>query len=239
MTKIDFNSPLVVTWYDNDGCYEGDESYYTKHYEQHVSVLDLYNEIKNEYSFERNYNPIFIEGECDSNGEPLSDEIYNIALARGLKAYEEGKNGTIVDDVVLYINEGDCGHVRHLDDYNTDRIEYERKKLEKIASKYAAMFNTTLGSWSFVRALQEYRQSVEDKLDVFNNEENRAERWATHMYHGCTSEFFENEEYGNCTYYTILSELDMIEKWLHTNCPLLMASWTESELKELKTEICN
>jgi len=151
-------------------------------------------------------------------------------MARGLKAYEAGTCGSIVDDVICWINEGDSGYVQTLEKYKANIAERDRQKMESIATKYARKWNVTAGSLTFVQELNAQRNIINDKLERFNNEENRAERWAAHTYYGNTHEFFNNEEYDTSKFYDILTELDLIENWLYQNCPLLMACVEEQQL---------
>lgn len=235
MSKIDLNTPLIVTWYDSSTWDEDAERMTPS--PQLTNISKLYQEVKNDRDFEPRYEPIFVEGELDQNGD-CDDDVHTLACERGREQYEIGLHGPIVDDVMNYINEGDDGCVVTLEHYEKVKAEKERKDLEKIASKYAKAWNVTAGSLMFVNELRAHRNYINNKIDKFNDEESRADRWASHMYHGCTHEFFNNEEYDSSKFNNALVELDQVEQWLYQNCPLLMACVDEQDICSEEIEEC-
>jgi len=229
MRNIDISTPLIVSWNTNDGWNDSYDATVDSNAIE-TTILELYQDIKTSYGFDPNYEPIYEIGECDDEGDPVTNQAYTTAMARGLKAYEAGTHGSIVNDVISWINEGDDGYVQTLEKYQTNIAECTRQKMESVATKYARKWNVTAGSLTFVQELNAQRNIINDKLERFNNEENRAERWAAHTYYGNTHEFFNNEEYDTGKYYEVLNELDLIETWLYQNCPLLMACVEEQQL---------
>jgi hypothetical protein len=233
MNNINLDTPLIVTWYDNS-TWDDDTSCVVP-ITQTTNIAKLYQEVKNDRYFDPTFDPIFIEGELGDDGD-CEDEVYRLACDRGRKQYEAGLHGSIVNDVMMYINEGDDGHVVTLEHYEKVKAVKERQNLEKIASRYAKAWGVIAGSLTFVNELRAQREYINDKIDKFNDEESRADRWASHMYHGCTHEFFNNEEYDSSKFNTVLVELDQVEQWLYQNCPLLMACVEERDIQTVKVE---
>jgi len=229
-SNITLDTPLVVCWYDT-GYYNNDDDYggYSDGYVvKDTTITELYNEIKNNRSFETNYEPIYNDG-VDALVDFIDDKDYQVASARGLVAYEAGVHGSLVKDVVNYINDGDQGYLQTLDSYNAVLAEKERIKMEQLATKYAKIWKVTAGSYNFIQLLRSYKNDLIAQQDKYNNYENRAERWAAHMYYGNTHEYFNDEQYGNNNFHSSLNEIESIENWLYQYCPLLMASLEEKE----------
>jgi hypothetical protein len=118
-----------------------------------------------------------------------------------------------------------------VDEQNKWESEEQRKKLEVSAKVFAHKHNCKLGTFEFIRAIEEELADNASRREQWNNPEVRMEEWAAHQYAGGGSEsYFDDLNYENANFEGESDSLENILEWLRTECPLLMAKYEEKKL---------
>jgi hypothetical protein len=191
----------------------------------------LYKRFKDERYFETNFDPIFEEGDVDENGG-VDDVKYNAAMSKGLKAYEQGIHGNIIQDVVTYLSEGNIGWVESVEEYEKRKNEEELKRMDALASKYAKVWNCNAGDKQFINMLLSTIDELNDRHEQEMSDESRRERWAACQYAGASHSFWSDEDFIENQYSSEFEELTLVMSWIERNCPLTLLTIKEKRMTE-------
>lgn len=116
------------------------------------------------------------------------------------------------------------------EEYDKEESERKRKELDVAAKKFAATSKTAIGTFDFIRRLEEEIELVRRDQEIFNSGECRMERYADYSYAGSASSFWEDNDFENGRYSGHIENLESIMEWLRGECPLLMAKYEEKKL---------
>lgn len=115
-------------------------------------------------------------------------------------------------------------------DYDKKRAEERRKELEGVAKRFAADNGIMIGTFDFIRKVEEAIYGVALRQRDFNSGEQRAERYAACMFAGCRESFWSDNDFENDRFSSRRDNLEGILEWLREECPLLMAKYEEMKL---------
>jgi len=199
---------LVVHWYE----YESDRSGEKR---RELSRADILEEVRQGF---RTYNTLLHTDKV--TGQPrlpltLQELYYYVAINHGS-------------------DEGNGVDICTKREYKKRQQEQEYQKAEEAAAFIANQYNVKAGSLAFVRAAKKhYSRIVRSERRFRDDPEVRAERYGCALANGSTAGFWDDNDYAGERIAEAVNGHRLVLKWLHRNCPLLMAKLAERKLRRV------
>jgi hypothetical protein len=164
---------------------------------------------------------------CDNEG--FDDDEIDFELCVG----EVHDLSLFLADLREYISNTSDGWARIVSKAEHDAAvaEHERKRLESTAAAFSHKCGYPVASREYIVSLHREIDRLEARADVWNSGESRMERAMAARFSGQSQEgYYSDEDYAQGEFGEAFASLDRVAEWLNKNCPLLVASVTESEL---------
>lgn len=164
-----------------------------------------------------------------TNADGLDDDEVDFELCLG----EVHNLPFFMDDLRDYLSDSSDGWASIVPKAEHDAAvaEQERKRLESTAAAFSRQCGYPVASREYIVALHREIDRLEDRCDVWNSGESRMERAMAARFSGQSMEgYYSDEDYAQGQFGEAFASLDRVAEWLNKNCPLLVASVTESEL---------
>lgn len=161
-----------------------------------------------------------------NNGRGRSDSFWK--YLEGIDSFED-----LVDVYKDFLDSdwGRCLHVLPIDEHKKVVAEHRRKELEQYAGAFASESGYKVGTFEFIRAIEQALGRIRHKRERWNDSETRMEEWAAHRYAGNSAEtYYDDLNFENGRFASATDHLREIMEWLETECPLLMAKYEEMKL---------
>jgi len=110
--------------------------------------------------------------------------------------------------------------------WKEEENERERRACEKLAARIVQQYNVKPNTMEFISAVYQHYETIMQKEYRFQHDpEVRAERWAEASFQGCSSSFWEDNDYSAGIHLNASEELERLIRYLHRTFPLLVAKW--------------
>lgn len=108
--------------------------------------------------------------------------------------------------------------------------EQNRVRLDGLARDFARRTGCAVGTFEFIRAVEQALGQTRRESEAWNSGERRMEEWAAHSYAGSKDGYFDDLNFVNGRLWGRAGDLRDILDWLRAECPLLMAKYEEMKL---------